>query len=252
VLLTAAQNLSLNLGLAGETYKDILKDSAQKLFALNRGSVRAGDFNNFWNGMLQRGGWWDVNAKAKGAVPTPPQLPEAEEPKFDPQVPGRFNFHLVPFSSTGIGEGQGAHIPWLQATPDPITTATWLTWVEINIQTAEDMDLKEGDVVRVTSPRGSVDVLAYPHPGMPPDVVAIPMGQGHRAGGRYAEGRGANVFSILSDLTDESTGALAWSATRVSIEKLDKWIRLPKFENSVPEPPTDEEGLVIEVTSQDS
>ena len=60
------------------------------------------------------------------------------------------------------------------------------------------------------------------------------------------------MFSILSDLTDESTGALAWSATRVGIEKLDKWIRLPKFENSVSDPPEDEEGLVIEITSDDS
>ena len=252
ILLAAAQGLSLDLGLTGETYKDILQGSAEKLFALNRGSVRAGDFKSFWNGMLQRGGWWDVNAKASGGVPAPQRLPEAEEPRFDPATPGRFNFHLSPFSSTGIGEGQGAHIPWLQATPDPITSATWLTWVEINIQIAEDLHLREGDVVRVTSSRGSIEALAYPHPGIPPDVVAIPMGQGHVAGGRYAEGRGANVFSILSDLTDESSGALAWSATRVGIEKLDKWIRLPKFENSVPDPPEDEEGLVIEVTSGDS
>ncbi|MDP6512370.1 MAG: molybdopterin-dependent oxidoreductase [SAR202 cluster bacterium] len=252
VLLAAAQGLSLDLGLSGDTYKEILQDSAEKLFNLNRGSVRSADFRSFWNGVLQRGGWWDVSAKASGAAPTPPRLPEAEEPRFDPETPGRFEFHLLPFSSTGIGEGQGAHLPWLQATPDPITTATWLTWVEINIQVAEDMDLHEGDVVRVTSPRGSVDVLAYPHPGVPPDVVAIPMGQGHRAGGRYAEGRGANVFSILSDLTDQKTGALAWSATRVGIEKLDEWIRLPKFENTVTEPPEDEEGLVIEVTTEDS
>lgn len=251
-LLAAAQGIGLDLGLAGETYKDTLQDSAKKLFDLNRGSVRASDFKSFWNGVLQRGGWWDVDARAGGAAPTPPRLPAAEEPKFDPVTPGRFAFHLVPFSSTGIGEGQGAHLPWMQATPDPVTTATWQTWVEINIHTAEDMGLREGDVVRVTSPRGSIDVLAYPHPGVPPDVVAIPMGQGHVAGGRYAEGRGANVFSILTDLTDDSTGALAWSATRVSIEKLDEWVRLPKFENSVPDPPEDEEGLVIEVTTHDS
>lgn len=252
VLMTVAQEMGLDLGLPGETYKDVLQHSAQSLFDLNRGSVRSGEFKSFWNGLLQRGGWWDVNAKSSGTVPTPAKLPDAEDPKFDPVAPGRFNFHLVPFSSTGIGEGQGAHLPWMQATPDPITTATWQTWAEINVRIAEDMGLKEGDVVRITSPRGSIDVLAYPHPGVPPDVVSIPMGQGHVSGGRYAQGRGANVLSILSDLTDENTGALAWSATRVSIEKLDQWVRLPKFENSVPEAPEDEEGLVIEVTNHDS
>ena len=145
-----------------------------------------------------------------------------------------------------------AHLPWLQATPDPITTATWLTWVEINLKVAERLELREGDVVRLSSTRGSIDVLAYPHPGVPPDVVAIPMGQGHVAGGRYAEGRGANVLSILATLTDEKTGALAWAATRVRFEKLDQWVRLPKFENSVTDLPEDDEQLVLQVTRDDT
>ena len=100
--------------------------------------------------------------------------------------------------------------------------------------------------------RGSIEVLAYPHPGIPPDVVSIPMGQGHSAGGRYAEGRGANVLSVLATLTDENTGALAWSATRVGIEKLDRWVRLPKFENSVADRPEDEEQHVLQITKDDT
>jgi hypothetical protein len=132
--------------------------------------------------MLQRGGWWDVNAKWRAGVPTPPRLPEPEEPQFDPPTAGRFNFHLIPFSSTGIGEGQGAHIPWLQATPDPITSATWLTWVEINIQIAEDMDLKEGDVVRVTHqqiPYCVTITMKFPrqHPALEPLEPYAPQGR---------------------------------------------------------------------------
>jgi len=252
VLLAIAAELEMDLDLPGETFKDILQAGALKLFELNRGSVKGGNFRGFWNGVLQRGGWWDVNARSTESVAMPPRLPQAEEPRFDPVSGDRFDFHLVPFSSVGISEGQGAHLPWLQATPDPITTATWLTWVEINFQVAERLELKEGDVVRLSSTRGSIDVLAYPHPGVPPDVVAIPMGQGHAAGGRYAEGRGANVLSILSPLTDEKTGALAWSATRVRFEKLDQWIRLPKFENSVADRPEDEGQHVLQITRDDT
>ena len=89
--------------------------------------------------------------------------------------------------------------------------------------------------------------------GHPPDVVSIPIGQGHGAGDRYSKGRGANVLSILSaDLTDGQTGALAWAATRVNIEKTGEWNRLPKFENAAPDLAEDEEHHIIQLTSEDS
>ena len=143
-------------------------------------------------------------------------------------------------------------LPWLQATPDPLTTATWRTWVEINMKVAEEMGISEGDVVKVSSPHGTIEALAYPHPGTAPEVVSIPIGQGHKAGGRFAKGRGANVLSILSPTTDTQTGALAWAATRVSISKTDDWVRLPKFENTVPDLVEDPEQHVIKLTPIDT
>ncbi len=249
VLLAVAQGLNLDLELGGGTFKESLQSEARKLFEMNRGSVRASDFGSFWNGTLQRGGWWDTAARSGDAVTPPPKLSEYEEPKFDGD--DRFEYYLTPFSQTGIGEGQRAHLPWMQATPDPITTATWRTWIEINSRLAEELDIREGDVIKVTSPRGSIEALAYPHPGVPPYTVSIPFGQGHNAGGRYAKDRGANVFSILAPLTDSESGAFAWAATKVNIEKTDEWVRVPKFENTVPEAPNDH-GYIIEVTQEDS
>ena len=251
ILMTIAQGLELDLELGADTFRDILREGAQQLFDLNRGSVQASGFAEFWHGVLQRGGWWDVSARAMPALAELPALPAPEEPVFD--TDDRFQFNLIPFASTSLGEGPGAYLPWLQATPDPVTTATWQTWVEINLEIARDMDISEGDVVRVTSGNGSLEALAYPHPGVSPDVVSIPIGQGHTAGGRYAEGRGANVLSILSpSVKDSETGALAWAATRVNIEKTGEWIRLPKFENTVPSRPEDEHREVIQITRFDS
>jgi len=207
---------------------------------------------SFWNGVLQRGGWWDTSAKSSDRPASQPRLHAIEAPTFGTSDLSGFPFHLIPFASTSLGDGRGASQPWLQATPDPVTTATWQTWVEINMKVAKEMDISEGDVVKVSSPHGTIEALAYPHPGMPPDVVSVPIGQGHKAGGRYAEGRGANVLSILSPTTDSQTGALAWAATRVSISKTGDWVRLPKFENTVAEMPTDEEQAVIQITTGDS
>ena len=248
-LMAIAQELDLDLGLPGDTFKDVLQDAAMQLFELKRGSVKAGDFDSFWNGVLQRGGWWDLSARSTDRPPAPPELPPAEEPTYDADGPGEFPFHLIPFASTSLLDGSGASLPWLQATPDPVTTAVWQTWVEINLKVAEEMGIDEGDVVRVVSSWGSIEGLAYPHPGMPPSVVSVPTGQGHKAGGQYAEGRGANVLSILSPRTDTKSEALAWAATRVRIEKTGRWIRLPKFENTVPDLPEDEERQIIQVTT---
>ncbi len=250
VLLTVAQGLNLDLELGGDTFREVLEADAQKLFALGRGSVSAPDFPHFWNGILQRGGWWDTAARHGGDAHELPALPAYEEAQFEGG--GGYEFHLAPFSQVGVGEGQRAHLPWMQGTPDPITTATWRTWIELNVHVAEDLDIREGDVVRVTSPRGSIEALAFPHPGAPPDVVSIPLGQGHVAHGRYAKDRGANVFAILSPLTDAETGAFAWAATKVNIEKTDEWVRVPKFENSVPDFPRDEHHRVVQITSVDS
>lgn len=181
----------------------------------------------------------------------PPVLPDSEKAAQFSGPEGSNSFHLVPFASS-LGDGEGASLPWLQATPDPITTATWQTWVEINAKKADQMDIAEGDVVRLTSNNGSIEAIAYPHPGMPPDVVSVPVGQGHLDNGRYAKGRGANIMSILAPVSDSQTGALAWAATRVSISKTGRWVRLPKFENTVPETPRDEAQAIVQIATEDS
>lgn len=244
VLLAVAQGIELDLGLPGETYREILQDGALKLYESGNGSVRAASFNAFWNGVLQRGGWWDTSARADNAAPTPPALPAAQQPSFTDG-----EFHLMPFTTTGIGDGRGAPLPWMQATPDPISTAVWQTWVEINHRVAEQRGISEGDVVRIESQYGTIYALAFPSPAVPPDTVCVPVGQGHSAGGRYAKGRGSNVYSILAPNIDGATGALAWASTKVNISDTGEWIRLPKFENTVTEFPRDEHQHVIKLTT---
>ena len=63
--------------------------------------------------------------------------------------------------------------------------------------------------------RGTLQAPALLSPGIAPDVVAMPVGQGHQTFTRYASGRGSNPVSILAGLTEPETGALAWAATRV-------------------------------------
>jgi len=245
VLMTLSQVLNKNLDLSGDTFLDVLKDGARQLFDLKRGTIQASSFQEFWMTLLARGVWCDVNEKSinnsyVGKVET---VPEA---KFEGD--GRFN--LVPFASAAFYDGRYAFAPWMQAMPDPISTATWQTWIEINHKIADELNIKEGDVIEVRSSNGGViTALAMPNPATPPNILGIPVGQGHRDGGRYAAGRGSNVLSILGTNFDDKTGALAWASNKVNITPTGEWIRVPKFENSVPDFPRDEHQQIVEIST---
>ena len=249
MLLQTAQRLGGGVAqaLPWSNMRDALRASAQKLHALGRGSVQATDFEAFWNTVLQRGGWWDVNAQGTTQVGAPPRAPQVPVAPVFEGTERDYPFHLVPFSSLSLMDGKGANLPWLQATPDPLTTAVWHTWAEINLKQAEELDIKEGDELEVESPAGSIKVLAYPHPAAASGVISIPTGQGHTVYGNFEVGpdlarfrslvgsfRGANVLSLLAPRKDKDTAALAWAATRVTVTKTGEWTRLSKFEGTVP------------------
>jgi len=178
---------------------------------------------------------------APGSQPAAP-APSREaanyaEPRFEGDA-AQFPFHLLPYKSIQFGDGSAAHLPWLQEMPDPLTSAMWSSWVEINPATAERMRIGQGDLVDVTSPHGTLRAPAMIFPAIAPDVIAIPVGQGHITFTRYASGRGVNPIAILAPATEPATGALAWAATRVKIARAgDPDRSLPMFAGEIREHP---------------
>lgn len=166
----------------------------------------------------------DASAPAARRPAPAPVTPPASAPApwtaatFDGAA-GEFPLHFLPYASQAFGDGSLAHLPWLQELPDPLTTAMWSTWIELHPKTAADAGIADGDLVTVTSAHGSLEAPAVISPGIAPDAIAMPAGQGHTNFTRYASGRGSNPFSILASTSDASTGAHAWGATRVRIAK---------------------------------
>jgi anaerobic selenocysteine-containing dehydrogenase len=144
----------------------------------------------------------------------------------DPSYPLR----LIPAVSPSIRDGRNANEPWLQESPDPLTTIVWDSWVEIHPKTAEKLGIAEGDIVEITSRSGSIRTQAYIFPGIHPDAVSVPVGYGHDAMGRWAQGTGANVFSILDPVYDKQTGELAMNETNVKISKVGQRVIVIKDE----------------------
>jgi anaerobic selenocysteine-containing dehydrogenase len=241
VLLVTARSLDVDGDLPWSTMRDAVRATAQELRAKSDGSVQrelpAGvtSFEEFWKRALEIGAWLDDKATVPTRDITPPRLPDAPQlPDIDGGAAGdkdRYDLYLVPFEGHGIGAGQFAHLPWAQAVPDPITTATWTTWVSLNPVTADKKNLHQDDVVSVEGPTGaSIRAVVYVSPGTPPDVAEVPFGQGHEQMTRYASGRGANLWEMLSPRMDTETGAMAWAATRVRLVKSNKRQSLPTLE----------------------
>jgi anaerobic selenocysteine-containing dehydrogenase len=156
---------------------------------------------------------------AGAAKAAPLQKVSWAEPQFDGDA-AAYPFNFLPYASQMLYDGSGAHLPWLQETPDPMTSGMWCSWIEINERKAEELGLHQGDLIEVTSTQGSLRAPAFLNPGIAPDAVAMPVGQGHTNFTRYATNRGVNPISILAPVTVAETGTLAWSATRVKIARV--------------------------------
>jgi anaerobic selenocysteine-containing dehydrogenase len=230
VLLRTAHSLNTASSIPWESMREAVRDVARDLHGTRRGSVVQPTFEEFWKRSLERGGWWDQGDTVSG-TPTPPVLPRSAPQTVIAGGANQFPLYLVPFEGHAIGTGQFAHLPWAQATPDPITTVAWATWVELNPNTARELNVEQDDVVTVEASTGAyIRVPVFVNPATPPRVASIPMGQGHTQFSTYASGRGSNLLDIIAPLEEVETGALAWAGTRVRLTKTNKRERLPKLE----------------------
>jgi molybdopterin-containing oxidoreductase family iron-sulfur binding subunit len=99
-------------------------------------------------------------------------------------------------------------------------------------EAADRLGLRNGDVVRVTSPHGTLEAPLYRYPGIKPSAVAIAMGGGHTGMGRFADGNGVNPMTLLAAAVEQPSGALALVSTKVNVEGTGVWKRMASIEGS--------------------
>ena len=139
---------------------------------------------------------------------------------------------LVVYPSSRFGDGRQANRSWMQELPDPVSKITWHSGVELHPATAERHGLREGDIVRVSSPHGQVELPLWPYAGVREDVAAIAMGGGHTGYGRYADGNGVNPMALLPAESEQPSGGMVHLATRVAVEPTGEWRKLASIHGS--------------------
>ena len=223
VLLEAAHQLGGDAAkaLPWTSYQDMLQAAFDSLRS-RPGSISAKTADDFWSEVQEKGGWWGAGSSSAVRMGRASSARvKVSEPHFDGDAK-EYPFNFLPYASLQFCDGRHANLPWMQEMPDVISTAMWSTWLEINPETAERMGIQQGELLEVASQHGKLQAPALLAPGIAPDVVAMPVGQGHENYGRYASNRGANPIKLLAPQAEAETGALAWASTRVKITRLGK------------------------------
>ena len=243
-------------------FQEALKDAIRGVFASKRGSIKAKDFGQFWEALIERGGWWNppylfgewkkrfntpsgkfefyslviergLKEAAKKSSRSLDQiirelkieaigdevfLPHFEKPRSIGDERD-YPLHLIHYKLMTTAEGRGANQPFLQEIFGPHLKEKWDSWIEINPETAQTMGIKDGDPVWVESKTGKLKTRARLFPGTHPKCIHIPYGQGHRAYGRWAKGRGINPNDLLMREYDHLGGFVSYYPTGVRVYK---------------------------------
>jgi len=167
-------------------------------------------FEDFWRDALRAGGVWEEPAAMPmpklGGLPASPLRGHVSSAGIPPGAPA--GTELWTWSSALLFDGRVANRSWLQEAPDPVTSITWGTWVDVHPKQAKQLGLAAGDVVELSTAAGKVEAPVRLTEDVAEGVVAIPFGQGHTALGRNAAGRGANAFALLGGPGGEDAGTV--------------------------------------------
>jgi molybdopterin-containing oxidoreductase family iron-sulfur binding subunit len=173
-----------------------------------------------WEAALQQGGVWRDTPAA--AVTVAPRLERVGAAPASLEGPAE-GFALLPYPSLRFYDGRSATRAWLQEVPDPMTQVAWDAWVEINTQAAARLGIRQGDVVRVSSSHGAIEVPAYLSASIHPGAVAIPIGHHYAPYHlrlKYVPATGpTNPMALLPAAADAVSGAPAFVSVKVTLAR---------------------------------
>ena len=148
-----------------------------------------GDFDEFWRRALYQ-----------GIVPgTENPTVEVSAQPFDVTFPveeGETTVLLRPDPS--VADGRWSNNGWLQELPKPFTKLTWDNAALMSARMAEELGVRNQDIVTISAGGRGVPAPVWILPGMAPGVVALHLGYGREHAGRIADGIGVNAYLLSS------------------------------------------------------
>jgi molybdopterin-containing oxidoreductase family iron-sulfur binding subunit len=94
---------------------------------------------------------------------------------------------VILYPSVAMLDGRHAYNPWLHELPDPISKVAWDNYASLAPATAARLGIAEGDVVRLQTHEGALELPAFIQPGQHESVCAVALGYGSRLSARFAK-----------------------------------------------------------------
>ncbi len=201
---------------------------------LHRQYGKGESFEAFWVECLARGGVWEEPARQ--SVRLNPQLASTRFRLPENAPGGKSAFTLLVYPSVSLYDGRGANKPWLQELPDPMTRLNWGSWAEMHPDDAGRLGLADGDSIRASTEKASCVLPVRISRGVRAGCIAVPLGQGHHAYGRYADGVGVNAFALLAPEPPGSGPEVSrWTGSQVQIQPVQEKIPLASVQKELSE-----------------
>lgn len=137
----------------------------------------------------------------------------------EPRYSGDGDLFLVTPKTAMHAEGRGANLPQAISIYQPISGGRNQVFLEMHPKPAAERGIRNGDMARITTALGSIEVPVHITPAARPDTVILPYGFGHWAMGRWAKGRGANAPAIIPNVSDPISGLTSNYSVRVTVER---------------------------------
>ncbi len=206
------------LALGGQTipFGDLVRENWKKWAQQN---LAAGDSENvpdkasndrFYKEVLQKG----FLKKSKEQFPDSGLNGAIEEQYKEENLAGNsFYLHVSP--SLFFYDGSLSNRGWLQEIPHPVSNIVWQSWIDMNPEKAQELDIHEGDIVRLISETKEVEVAVRLTDEVDKNTLGIDAGQGHTHFGKTANGVGINVFDLPA-------ASYVGARPKVTVEKAGK------------------------------
>lgn len=181
---------------------------------------RMGDFERFWQDALRQG------VIAGSASPALTLRPARSVPPPDFGGPA---LRALFVADPSVGAGEYANNAWLQELPRPFSALTWDNAALLSENTAQALDVRSGDVVRLSladRPQAAVEAPVWVWGGHADSAVTLHLGYGRRAAGRVGDGVGFDAYRLKTlrgphALKVEKTGRRVVFATTQNHQRME-------------------------------
>ena len=172
---------------------------------------------------LVRARWQELDDERFRRVLHDGLLPESAPPTVAPPLadlgaaaaelaaaPPAVGLELALRADPALLDGRFANNGWLQELPRPITKLTWDNALLVSPRTAEQLGVRNEQVVAIEAGGRRVEAPAWIVPGQADEVATLHLGYGRRRSGRIGDGRGVDAFAL-------QTAAGRWQQSGVTL-----------------------------------